>query len=445
MRPLAFGLSLVAVSLCYATASSTSDIPLDCAGRRADADEDRCHEPLKAVTSVVPGEFYVAKLPCLGCPVARLSDGKKEVKNRENELLFNISLSYDSRALYLNDKLILPALPTTPTPPTITTSQITPNFTRAHLDNWVQCTLEDCEGKHCSCMNSFASDTYLSEVNLDYDFYSHILQPYEEDRIQWEVTFDAIGGRDILPNDPVWKANNTKQSMLRIVVQGKELKENTDNPQTSAGGGSLFETPDQPTVIVYEYTIVSVELSERSYRFDTPTNLGFFGRIRRYFGLDIIRSDGHIVYLQEEWGWYGKEGSLRNQFGYFVHEWPWAGIFITIGSIFGGLIALWLAYKLFIIAKQQRELARWDGIDTVWANLRRDSNNGDEEEDRLMSGGGYRDEGYSDGDGDGASRYRDEPDEEGSIRYTDEVLTNKPLPTKPLPEKPLPAVPLIDA
>lgn len=360
--------------------------------------------------------------------------------------LFNVSLSHDSRALYLNDQPIFPALSTNPTPPTVTTPQISPNFTRTHLDDWIQCALETCDGTHCSCMNSFASDMYLSEVNLDYDYYSKSQEQRNgEVGKQWEITFDAIGGRDILPNDTAWTANNTKQSMLRIIVQGDELDSDADTPRNSAGGGSLFETPHEPSTTTYEYTIVRVQLSKRSHRFDPPKSLGFFGRLRRYFGLDIVRSDGHIVYLQEEWAWYGKEGSLRNQFGYFVHEWPWAGIFIIIGSTVGGLVASWLAYKLFMIVKQQHELARWDGIDTVWENLRRDSHNRDEEEDGLLHGGVYRDVGYSDGDGEGTSRYRDEPDEDGSILYTDEVLANKPLPTKPLPEKPLPAVPLIDA
>ncbi|CAI6338337.1 unnamed protein product [Periconia digitata] len=441
MRPLALCLPFVGIAACSAIAASAVDIPLHCAGRRAER-EEKCQDPLDTVTSVVSGSFYIAKLPCLDCPVGRLSDGKKELLHRENELLFNVSLSDDSRRLYLNDKPIFPILSTTPTPPTILTPQINPNFTQTDLDNWIKCTLDGCDGNHCSCMNSFASDTYLSEVHLDYDYYSHRLEPLKEDVEQWEVTFDAIGGRDILPNDSIWRANDTKQNMLRIVVQGKELKDDNRNPQNSAGGGSLFETPDQPTSIVYEYSITSVELSERSYRFDTPKGSGFFGGFRRYFGLDVVRSDGHIVYLQEEWALYGKEGSFRSQFGYFVHEWPWAAIFITIGSILGGLIALWLAYKLFILAKQQHELATWDGIDTVWANLRRDPDDRDEE-DALLNGSGYRDIAYNGGEGSG--RYRDESDdEEGSFRYTDEEITNKPLPIKPLPEKPLPAVPLID-
>lgn len=104
---------------------------------------------------------------------------------------------------------------------------------------------------------------------------------------------------------------------------------------------------------------------------------------------------------------------------------------------------------MFWVVKEQRELARWDGMDVVWENIRRGGGGGGGEGSGRAAGA-YMDE--EDGLLRGAGVYRDEP-EDGDVegesgflaRYTDEVRMDKPLPSKPLPEKPLPAVPLIDA
>ncbi|KAF1960037.1 hypothetical protein CC80DRAFT_544502 [Byssothecium circinans] len=440
--------SLPLVSLFFLnTAAFVYDFPLNCAGRKA-ANNKECQEPLPdAVTAVLPGKFYVARLPCLDCPAVETA-GENEGRKSENELFFNISLSHDKRTLYLNDQPILPTFTTIPTPQRIAASQIAPDFTRADLDTTIECALEICADKPCSCLNSSRPDTdwYFGKANLDFDFSSHWLSTDSAtQREKWEVTFDVIGGWDNLAGDKVWKANHTKQQMLRILVEGEEIDgEIYPGEKNRQGGGSLFEENPATEETQYEYTITSVGLTKRTYTFPiTPQALGFWSGLRRFFGLDVVRTDGHVVYLQEEWARYGKKGSLRNHMGVIVNDWPWTGIFATLGSVVGGIVALYLASKLFTIVKQQRELARWDGMDTVWANMRRDSEARDEDEegDGLLS----REERYRDSVGEGS--YRDDVDDAGSgpPRYTDDVQTNKPLPSKPLPEKPLPAVPLIDA
>ncbi|KAF2180133.1 hypothetical protein K469DRAFT_693584 [Zopfia rhizophila CBS 207.26] len=160
-------------------------------------------------------------------------------------------------------------------------------------------------------------------------------------------------------------------------IEGERYAGEKDMQAASSLCGNLEESE-----ALYEYKIASVEMMERRHVFQGPESLGFWGRIRRFFGMDI-----------RSWGFF----------------------------------AIWGACKLFLLVKEQPELARWDGMDDVWAMLRRDTVE-EEEEDRLLDGG-----------------YRDESDEGRPPAYSDEVQTNKPLPSKPLPEKPLPAVPLIDA
>ncbi|KAF2642290.1 hypothetical protein P280DRAFT_396528 [Massarina eburnea CBS 473.64] len=420
-----FGLSLTSILFPFVVAS-VYDLPLDCAGRKGENNKE-CQEPLKnAVTNVIPGRFYVARLPCLDCPTVN-SEGTGE-EMVENELFFNVSLSKDIRTLYLNDAPIFPNFATVPTPTRIAAPQIAPGLSRADLDNVVDCAREVCADEFCSCINSDYG-WYLGKANVDFDYYSYQLESTDTEAEKWEITFDVIGGWDNLASDAVWKANNTSQHMLRIVVEGQEIEEGYPGDK-STGGGSLFENPETEEPI-YEYTITRVDLAKRTHTFPaSPQRLGVAGSLRRFFGLDIIRSDGHIIYLQSEWDSYGKKGSLRNHIGTIVHDWPWTGIFVIFGSTIGGILVLSLACKLFFVVKEQHELARWDGIDTVWANLRRASESRDEEDVRLLS----REERYRDSVGEGS--YRDEPDD---------VQTNKPLPGKPLPEKPLPAVPLIDA
>jgi hypothetical protein len=111
-----------------------------------------------------------------------------------------------------------------------------------------------------------------------------------------------------------------------------------------------------------------------------------------------------------------------------IHWYLWPLLWLIVFSVVGGLGVLFGMYRLFFWVQAQRELMKWDGMDNVWDNLRRER---EEEENRLLDG-----------------NYRDEPDDGGSprpSRYTDDVDTMKPLPAKPLPDKPLPEVPLIDA
>jgi hypothetical protein len=134
------------------------------------------------------------------------------------------------------------------------------------------------------------------------------------------------------------------------------------------------------------------------------------------------------VYIQAQWGQYGKEGTLRNIFGKFIHWAFWDLTGIIFGSTIAAVLVLLGSYKLFFWIKHQKELMGWNGMDDVWDKLRRER---EEEENMLLDG-----------------RYRDEPEEGGSSRpsrYTDDLDTMKPLPMKPLPDKPLPDVPLIDA
>lgn len=130
--------------------------------------------------------------------------------------------------------------------------------------------------------------------------------------------------------------------------------------------------------------------------------------------------------------------------GVVLHEWRWDIVFSVVGAVALGAFCLYSSWWLFAAVKRQRELARWDGMDLVWARMRRSGGGeeGAEAEAGLLSGS-YRDEvGYRDGSRD--EGYRDEV--EGlPPSYEDEVQTNKPLPDKPLPDKPLPAVPLIEA
>lgn len=250
------------------------------------------------------------------------------------------------------------------------------------------------------------------------------------------MVLDAIGGTSGSPGDHGRMFDSEEQSALRIIVQGRKIHdEHSDGHGRTASPmfGTIGESDS-----VYEYEIASVEFTERHLPIPRVEQLDFWGKIRRYFGNDVS-SQGHVVYLADEWGNYGKKGSFRDGFGIFVHEWPWDVVFMIVGIILFGLACLWFVYWLFYAVKRQRELARWDGMDQVWARMRRE---GDEEDDQLLAGG-YRDE----ADRERQSRdggYRDEPDERPPA-YSDEVQTNKPLPSKPLPDKPLPPVPLIDA
>jgi len=82
--------SLLLFPLASASASAYNDFPLECAAQNDDSKEE-CQQTLKAVTTVVPGFFYVAKLPCLDCAV-RLENGVLE--QLENELVRSRLISF---------------------------------------------------------------------------------------------------------------------------------------------------------------------------------------------------------------------------------------------------------------------------------------------------------------------------------------------------------------
>lgn len=316
------------------------------------------------------------------------------------------------------------------------TYQIQPNFTRVDLADTLACARKcNDKGYPCQCVESIQN---ISNVLLDFDYYSKWLESHAETQTEkWEITFDAIGGTYGSTADMENVFGSDDQPVLRIIMQGKELQEEHSGGHNQAAS-PLTGNYQEPETL-YDYEIASIEFSQRYAEVPRVEKLRIWDKLRRFFGTDIVRSDGHVVYHAEEWGRYGKQGSLRQGFGIMVHDWPWDLVLIVLGFFALGLACLWFAWWLFFTIKRQRELARWDGMDQVWARMRRD---GGEEEGAQLLATEYRDEqAYRDGSRD--EGYRDEP-EESPPSYSDEIQTNKPLPSKPLPEKPLPAVPLID-
>lgn len=275
-----------------------------------------------------------------------------------------------------------------------------------------------------------ADSFYTSSVQADY---LYTISPAEgtvegdAGLKYWELGVDILGGFSNLDTNNHWKYDDANQNTLRMTIAGKEVDKGGRDKKTAS---DLFgEYSDEEKI--YEYKIVDVNLEPRKYAYPTPKTTTLWGKIGRFFGTDIWEEDGRrFTYRDEEWGHYGKKGTLRNTFGNFVHWELWYMFWIILGSVIGGILSLFGLYKLFFWLVQQRELAHWDGIDNVWDNMRRQGTL-EEEEDALLDSG-----------------YRDDPDEGASSespRYLDEPRTMKPLPSKPLPDKPLPAVPLIDA
>ncbi|KAF2737265.1 hypothetical protein EJ04DRAFT_461364 [Polyplosphaeria fusca] len=414
-------------SFAFALSAARPEIPLDCA-YNDDALNKTCHKPLPHVTTITPGSLYFAKLPCLDCPVVRYSgEGpftKHYIEQAENDLLFNITLSHDRTHLLLNSKSIFPSL-TIDSSTSIYADQVDPDFSRADLDTTLDCSFKHC-GEHgekvvagrCWCLDLEQSS---SSVNLDFD-YGAKRSDRRGDKLSWLVTFDAIGGQDGYV-DPVWVFNRTAQKMLRILVDGTPI-ENDPYVADSQTASTLFGEPVEEPEQRYRLEIQDVTLATRSYTFSAPAKLGLWGRIRHFFGFDPKEKDGHIVFLREQWGEYGKHGTLKNKIGHILYGWPWGLVGTILGSVLGGLLVLYGLYRLSFLLKEQSDLASWKGMDGVWDQMRRD-NDGEEEEEGLLNG---------------EERYRDEP----TARLSAEQFRSKPLPSKPLPEKPLPAVPLVD-
>ncbi|PSN64198.1 hypothetical protein BS50DRAFT_576775 [Corynespora cassiicola Philippines] len=408
------------------SATPSADIPLECAHRDV-AEDAQCQAPLRAVTTVVPHRHYIAKLPCVDCPVQK-DDGHGGFKlqhNIDNDLFYNITLSPDNRTVVLNGKPIFPSAPSPPSP-RLSARRIRPNMTRAELHSGIYCTLESCKWSDLDCRcfaEQWAGDDSLA--TLDFDYHSHWIESHKETETEkWEITFDAIGGYSGI------EFNDTEQLMLRIIVQGKELpqKENYPGEQDMQAASSLFGPFQDDPETQYEYQITAVELMERSYMFPPAPTPTVWWKIKHFFGWEPDRINGHLIYLEREWDAYGKKGTLRNALGNIIYGWPWDLVGIIVGSAIGGTVALYGFYRLFLLAMRQRELARWDGMDAVWEQMRAEHH--DEEEDGLLG-----------------ESYRDEPagGRTSVGNYRDDGPVVKPLPSKPLPEKPLPAVPLIDA
>ena len=243
----------------------------------------------------------------------------------------------------------------------------------------------------------------------------------------WDVALDVIE-KSRYPGDdyPLWKFDNPEQKMLWMLIKGTPLKRGDNGgPAKVADPFGQSTTDDQ----IYEYQIVDMRLVARAYTFPAKKPLTIWGRIGHFLGNDVWDLErGRFLYREEEWGYYGKQGTLRDMFGEFVHWREWGLFWIIFSSVVGGLLTLFLFWKLLWWIVAQRELMKWDGMDDVWENMRRERVA--EEEDALLNAHGA---------------YRDDPEEGSSTRppgYTDAL---KPLPSKPLPEKPLPEVPLIDA
>lgn len=257
-------------------------------------------------------------------------------------------------------------------------------------------------------------------MGLDFD-YGATQRVVDEGKVEWEVTLDAIGGRHGFMGDPVLLFNRSEQQMLRMVIHGHRIEEDDVLPDLQAAS-TLFGPFGEEKETRYELQIVYVELVDRSYTFPAPPPCTFWCKVKHFFGYDPAPPANHIIYFQEQWGGYGKKGTLKDELGHIIHGWWWDLIFIIAGSVAGGLLVLYGLYRLVLVILEQRRLAQWGGMDEVWRQIRE----GDDEEG-LLDGG-----------------YRDDPDDAQPSHYTDELPINKPLPSKPLPEKPLPDVPLID-
>lgn len=346
----------------------------------------------------------------------------------------NVTLSNDTRSILLNGKKIFPALNTIPNPPHISVESLHPDFSYKNLFAATSCSDPTCNGREISqdC-SEWCLNLPLGRASLDYSYSAHVQKEEPDANIRfWEIVFDPVGGRS-LPAAGMsgvstpWEFDDPERKSLLIVVAGQPVKPGHKVKPHNSQDGGLFGSVDGGEV--YELEITKVEQVMRRFNFATP-RLSIWGKIRRFFGGDVWKEEGELVYLSEEWGVWGKKGTLRNLVGDVFHS-NFVGLFfIVIGSIIGGFIALRIFQSLYLLIKQQSGLARWEGIDAVYSQLNQDRST-DEEVGMLR--GDYR------GD------YRDSYDEGGSrasMGWTEERM--KPLPTKPLPEKPLPQEPLID-
>jgi hypothetical protein len=338
-------------------------------------------------------------------------------------------LANDSRTILLNDKPIFPNLDTIPSPPQIAVQLLHPTFSYKNLSAATQCSDPYCLSEKISpeC-TEWCQALPLGRLKLDYEYAAHIQKEEPDANIRyWDIVFDPVGGRSY----PVagrsgasspWEFDDPERKSLLVVVAGQPVKRGHKKAQKGSQDGGLFGSVGGDDV--YELEIVKVEQVMRRFNFSTP-RLTLWGKIKRFFGADVWRAEGELVYLSEEWGRWGKKGTLRNLVGKIFHSNFVGFFFIVIGCVVGGFLALRIIHSLYGLIKQQSGLARWEGIDAVYSQLNQER--APDEEDGLL--------------------YQDDFDEGGSRRslgYNDERSSMKPLPTKPLPEKPLPQEPLID-
>ncbi|KAF2833807.1 hypothetical protein CC86DRAFT_15261 [Ophiobolus disseminans] len=430
-------LTLVSVLL-YAATATGSDLT-DCDDRE-NAETDACTRPVEDVVPFTPGVNYTAKIRCYDCQYTQweeIDKARQEVTVfGDVDMLFNVSLSHDNRSVLLNNQPFFPHLQTIPTPPKIWTPRVRPGFSYTNLSSALDCPERSCWTDarwkiHPRC-TEWCYHVRLDRSSIDYLYTTKEIK-YEAESASteaqyWEFSVDAIGVSAMYPTDPTRGISNPSQKMLKVVVEGVQSGRQKYKGEKDMQAASSLFGPFGEEEKTYDYFIREVTLVDREYTFPSRKSLGFRQTISRFFGNDVWQEDDRrLVYIGDEWDIYGKEGTLRNMFGKFIHWSEWSLFWIIVFSVAGGHILLYGLYRLFYWAQAQRQLMKWNGMDGVWDNLRRER---EEEENRLLDG-----------------RYRDEPeDSEGStpLRYTDDVDTMKPLPAKPLPDKPLPEVPLID-
>ncbi|KAG9190551.1 hypothetical protein G6011_08639 [Alternaria panax] len=422
------GVSLLAGLVASACAAEIPRV-LDCSRDGNWETPKECEAPIAPVAAVVPASSYMAKIKCIDCPYRESDD---RIETGDHVLLLNVTLTHDNRTVLLNNRPLYP-LPTIPTPPAFDVTRYRSNLSHAELHSGLTSKDPYCQrggnggsGQWCRTVPLTSS----SRIVFDY---LYITSPSDShggdgtDAEYWDVALDVIGkSRYSGDSDPLWKFDSPDQKMLWMLIKGMPLKRgDKGGPTKVADPFGQAITDDQ----IYEYQIVDMRLVARAYTFPAKKPLTIWGRIGHFLGNDVWDLEGsRFLYRKEEWGYYGKKGTLRDMFGEFVHWRSWRLFWVIFSSVVGGLLTLFLFWKLYWWVVAQRELMKWDGMEDVWENMRRERVA--EEEGALLDAHGA---------------YRDDPEEGSSSRppaYKDAL---KPLPSKPLPEKPLPEVPLIDA
>ncbi|KAH9881180.1 hypothetical protein J1614_001675 [Plenodomus biglobosus] len=425
------GLSFLPSLLCIAYCAKI-DAPLDCEG--SNGNTEACAQSVDDVVAIVPGVSYVASIACDDCPYVRPTwTIDHETLRTDQILLLNVTLAADNRTILLNDEPIYP-LPTIPIPPDFWVTQRPADFSNTNLSSGIHCANPYCQGHDIdSDCKAWCTELYLSSVKIDYLYTVDSSQGEDADKDAksqyWEVTIDIIGGK-AGTWFPHWRFDNASQKSLWFLVEGKESQRGkARGSKDRADASDLFGAGGKEDSM-YKYQIIDLRLKPRTYTFASKKPLGVWRTIGRFLGADVWQEEGkRFLYLGEDWGEYGKKGTLRNSIGHFLHWDGWSLFWYILASTIAAIFVVVGSYKLYFWVQQQKQLMSWDGMDDVWDRLRHEPQT--DEGATLLP-----------------DAYQDEPDVGGSsgpFIYTDEPLSMKPLPSKPLPEKPLPAVPLIDA